>query len=431
MKQRTLVNIYGTALAMIFGLIVLHAIIIVGFGTKLPDIALQIKAWKEILMVAVLPLGGILLYQTRRQMAWTRDPLVWCVTAYLALHVVSLVNWEGAQAVLAGLMIDLRYIAFFALVYVLVRIAPEWRAPLLKLAIGGAILVTGFAVVQLFLPHDVLKGLGYSKATIAPYTTIDQNHGFIRENSTLRGPNPLGAYAMGVLCLAVAALKTWRQIPKSKQMQLILLLIVGLITLYVSFSRSAYLGLLVGLATILIAWWGTSRRFWYGLGVAAVLIAAIGAVVLSTKSNFVSNVLLHTNPDSQVTTKSDQGHLWSLTNGIELLARQPFGAGIGSTGSASLFGQDALVIENQYLFIAHEVGWLGLVLYLVIFVIIMKRLWARRSDTWALGAFAAGAGLAFIGLLLPVWADDTVSIIWWGLAAILIAGEYDDKRSTK
>jgi hypothetical protein len=35
---------------------------------------------------------------------------------------------------------------------------------------------------------------------------------------------------------------------------------------------------------------------------------------------------------------------------------------------------------------------------------------------------ASGIGLALIGLLLPVWVDDTVSIVWWGLAAIATGG---------
>lgn len=422
MNQRTLLNIYGTILAVIFGIIVLHAIIIVGFGTKVPGIALEIKAWKELLMILALPFACILLFQTRKQYRWMRDPLMWCVMLYVLIHIMSALHWRGMQPTVAGLMIDLRYVAYFALVAILVRVAPQWRAPLLKIALGGAVLVTGFAVVQLFLPHDVLKGLGYSKETIAPYTTIDQNHEFIRENSTLRGPNPLGAYAMGVLCLVVAALKTWRDSPREKRLRLIGLMIMGTVALYVSFSRSAYLGLLIGLVTIMVAWWGKSRRFWYGLIAVVVLIGTIGMVVLSMKSDFVSNVLLHTNPDSQATTKSDQGHLSSVQHGIELFVRQPFGAGIGSTGSASLLGTNALIIENQYLFIAHEVGWLGLMLYLAIFAIIMKRLWVRRSDIWALGVFAAGVGLAFIGLLLPVWVDDTVSIVWWGLAGICIGG---------
>jgi hypothetical protein len=51
----------------------------------------------------------------------------------------------------------------------------------------------------------------------------------------------------------------------------------------------------------------------------------------------------------------------------------------------------------------------------------MIRLWQRRTDWLALGLFSSGIGLALIGLLLPVWVDDTVSIVWWGLAAVAIA----------
>jgi len=40
----------------------------------------------------------------------------------------------------------------------------------------------------------------------------------------------------------------------------------------------------------------------------------------------------------------------------------------------------------------------------------------------ALGVFASGIGLALVGFFLPVWADDTVSIIWWGLAAVVVGG---------
>jgi len=35
--------------------------------------------------------------------------------------------------------------------------------------------------------------------------------------------------------------------------------------------------------------------------------------------------------------------------------------------------------------------------------------------------WASGLGLILIGLVLPVWVDDTVSIVWWGLAALVIA----------
>ena len=104
---------------------------------------------------------------------------------------------------------------------------------------------------------------------------------------------------------------------------------------------------------------------------------------------------------------------------------QPLGAGIGSTGSASLYDDDegGVIIENQYLYIAHETGWLGLALFVAIFGLIMVRLWRARDDWLALGAFASGVGMALIGLLLPVWADDTVAIVWWALAATALGGE--------
>ncbi len=113
------------------------------------------------------------------------------------------------------------------------------------------------------------------------------------------------------------------------------------------------------------------------------------------------------------------------------MTREPFGSGIGSTGSASLFGSAPSVVENQYLFIAHETGWLGLTLFLVLFVMIMARLWQQRRDWLSLGVFASGVGLSLVGLLLPVWADDTVSIVWWGCAAIALAGGGYARKQTK
>ena len=45
----------------------------------------------------------------------------------------------------------------------------------------------------------------------------------------------------------------------------------------------------------------------------------------------------------------------------------------------------------------------------------------RRRDPLAVGVIASGVALLAIGLVLPVFADDTVSIVWFGLAA-LVAG---------
>jgi hypothetical protein len=102
-------------------------------------------------------------------------------------------------------------------------------------------------------------------------------------------------------------------------------------------------------------------------------------------------------------------------------AKQPLGGGVGSTGSASLLGDSGLIIENQYLFIAHESGWLGLGIFIAIFITVLRRLYANRRDWLNLGVLASGISLAVIGVIQPVFVDDTVSLVWWGLAAIALA----------
>ena len=154
------------------------------------------------------------------------------------------------------------------------------------------------------------------------------------------------------------------------------------------------------------------------------MIVFAGGLFAFRNSSFVSNVLLHENPSGGSLVSSNANHVASLQTGWRQAMLQPLGAGVGSTGSASLFGGSPEVIENQYLFTAHESGWLGLGLFVAIFTLILIRLWHRRSDWLALGTFASGLGLAFIGLLLPVWVDDTVSIVWWGLAALALGGSY-------
>jgi hypothetical protein len=164
-------------------------------------------------------------------------------------------------------------------------------------------------------------------------------------------------------------------------------------------------------------------------GVGVIVVAA--GLIAARDTSFVSNVILHENQNGGSEISSNEGHVESLQYGITQLFREPLGSGVGSTGSASLFGAQPTIVENQYLFVGHEIGWLGLVLFLVLFVLIVIRLWKRKKDWLALGLFASGIGLGLVGILLPVWVDDTVSIIWWGLAATALAGGVYDRRKTK
>jgi len=410
-------------LLVIFGGIVLQGPLSVGLGVLWPAYTLLIKSWAEIVMLVVGFLLVVVLVQ-RHQLHLLKDPLLLLVAAYGLLHLLLLpFDWQGMTAAIAGLMIDLRYVFFFALVYLFLRLHPAYKKQFLLVFMLGGFVVLVFALLQVFLlPPDVLKYLGYSKATIAPYLTVDQNHSYIRINSTLRGPNPLGAYAVIVLAFIVSS---WvkRRVPARLWPRLLagVLAFGGVVALWASYSRSADIGLLVALGVIAgaIAGRKVSRRAWI---ITCVVVAAlIGGLVATWQTPFVSQVVLHEDPTRANLVNSNDGHLSSLESGFTRMLHEPLGGGIGSTGSASLYSNHGLIIENHYLFVAHEVGWLGLALFLTLFGMMLWRLWQGRRSPLLLAVCASGLGLAVIGLLLPVWADDTVSIVWWGLAAVALA----------
>lgn len=428
MKPGSLLKLYALILLVIFGGIVVHAPLSVGVGALLPSADLLIKSWKEILLLiaASLTLG---LVSKKEWKELLHDRIFQCILLYALLHsMTAAALLTGPLATMAGLAIDLRYILFFALVYILIQKAPEYRQYFLRVGAAGAVVVVGFAVLQLLLPVDILSHIGYSEDTIKPYLTVDENPDFVRVNSTMRGPNPLGAYVVVVIGLLVAAVVRGRVNLKDRKLAALtgFAAVMSGIALWVSYSRSA-LGagaLTAFLAVVVAARHLVSRRAW--IAGCIVLFALAGGIILGRDSSFVAHVLFHENPADENMVNSNDGHIESLIDGTERMLQQPIGGGIGSTGSASLMTESPLIIENQYLFIAHEVGWLGLGLFVALMALILLRLWQYRRDWLSLGVFASGIGLACIGLLLPVWVDDTVSIIWWGLAAVALAtgGKY-------
>ena len=80
-----------------------------------------------------------------------------------------------------------------------------------------------------------------------------------------------------------------------------------------------------------------------------------------------------------------------------------------------------MLTENYYLQILHELGVIGLALFLAICVLVAKKLFKKRSNTIALALLASFAGLAITNFLVHIWANEAVAYTWWGLAGVLIA----------
>ena len=413
------------SLLLVFGGIVLHAPLSVGLSTLWPQYDLFIKSWKEILLGFSLLLCVVKLTTTKQwAIVWNRYLVTIMLFAALNVLLIPLFYAQtGAAATAAALLINLRFFLFFSLVYVAIRLYPRMVRPFIWVFVGGAAVVIGFALLQLtVLPADALKYIGYNESTIMPYLTVDQNPNYLRINSTLRGPNPLGLYAVIVLALVLTVwFRVRRPFRLSEKSGLWLLGGGSVIVLWASYSRSAVLAALIAIGCILFAVYGRrlTRPVWLSLAVLVLVLG--GSLYIFRDSQFVSQVVLHEDPLEGNNVNSNDGHAASLVDGVQRFVVQPLGGGVGSTGSASLLGDSPLIIENQYLFVAHENGWPGLALFLAITYFVLAETWRRRRSWLALGVFASGVGIAVAGLFLPVWTDDTVSIVWWGLAAIAVA----------
>ncbi|MFZ3009714.1 MAG: hypothetical protein WA030_01680, partial [Candidatus Microsaccharimonas sp.] len=195
-KLGLLDTVFVGLLLVIFGGIVLHAPLSVGFSALFPSAEIVIKSWKEVLLIVAIAVGAAVLVR-RKQIALLKQPLILLIAAYVALHLLLLpLEWHGVLPAAAGLLIDLRYLIFFVLVYLAISMYPSLRRTFVKVFIAGALVVVGFAILQVtVLPNDTLKYIGYGESSIMPYLTVDENPDYIRISSTLRGPNPLGAYA--------------------------------------------------------------------------------------------------------------------------------------------------------------------------------------------------------------------------------------------
>jgi|LSQX01.3.fsa_nt_gb hypothetical protein len=426
-KRALIVIITSFVVFVLFG-VLFQAPISVWADVHFPNLALFIKAWKEVLIGLTGLLLIALVWIDDKFKVLVKDRILWLVGAIGLLHVILLLLFDNHYVgEVAALLIDLRIYLFFAEVYVILKIYPAARRPILAAFIVGISIVMTFSLLQVtILPKDFLVQFGYSSQTIQPYLTVDLNPNYTRISSTLRGPNPLGALALIVLVLLMVMTPKYIAKLRDEPQQLMLVGLISagsLVSLWFSYSRSA-LGAFSVAASLVVAIW-LSKKVSIRALVVSILIAFLvtGSGVWFLKDyQAVQNIVFHSNPEGGSDRKSDHGHIESLSEGVEVTINQPMGAGLGSVGSASLLTDRPLIVENQYLYMAHESGWLGLILQIGLFGWLLQIFWRRRQDALSLGMLASGLGLAIIGLVLPVWADDTVGLVWWGLAGAVVSG---------
>lgn len=422
--QKLLLRFTVGASAVIIVLLPFHAFLTV-WGASLFGHYTAFRLWKEALL-GLMTISTVILVILDRDLlaALRRDWLVRIIGAYALLTiVVGLLAYHAGSvnkiALLDGLLLNLRFLLFFVIVWLVTQrwdfLARAWR----KLLLWPAAVVILIGLLQRFvLPYDVLKHFGYNAQTIYPYETIDHKKAYLRIQSTLRGANPLGAY---LVLIVTASLATGKKLAVQWR---ILLAIAAALVLVLTFSRSAWIGAVVSVfALVLLRFAGNKRVQKLALlSAAALLIVLAGATLVLRNNDHFQNTFFHTDEHSHSAASSNTGHFKAIVHGAQDIAASPLGRGTGTAGPASQHNNHtARIAENYFIQIGQETGIIGTVLYVAINCMVVLRLWHRRTNTLALVLLASLAGLTVINLLSHAWTDDTLAYVWWGFAGAALA----------
>jgi O-antigen ligase len=286
----------------------------------------------------------------------------------------------------------------------------------------GGIIVTFFGFLQVaILPKDLLTHIGYSKYTILPYYTVANNRNLVRIISTLRGPNELGAYMVFWFpILLILTLKYWNK-EVNYRYAAVIVWIASIVTLYGSGSRSAFVACAASL--VITTFLVVNKNIKREMIIATLVIGIIGSVMLIAGRNtrFEQVTVFHQDPIVKTATTSNLQHVQSVRDAFNIIRKHPLGLGVGTTNVPSTYSSKGLTVENYFLDTMVETGIIGGLIFIAICSMLSYELWKNKDNDIAKALFAGLIGVSFVALLLPAWEDETLSMLLWGLAGVIIS----------
>jgi O-antigen ligase len=360
----------------------------IGFTPTFLDLALMALYFVWIMRVA-----------TRRQRDFVGSPIGALVLAFLLLAVFAFANGlrysrPSMTTIRNFAELALAVTLFFLLVNNVRTAASVNLVARLIMAAGAA--AAGIAVIFYVIPQawtvrvlDALARFNYPGGYGALRFIEDNTENPMRAIGTMIDPNVLGGF------LALVALLTAPQVmsaqPLFPRRWVILFLGVDVLALYLTYSRSSLLGLLVGILVI-----GLLRyRRWLVYGAAGVALLLLLPPAQSYVTHLVEGLMLQ--------DRATLMRLGEYKDALSLINRYPwFGVGFGGSPDADLY----VGVSSLYLLMAEIMGVVGVATFLGVMVGFFVHLWRAwrlrpgpRLEAVLMGVGAAVAGVLVSGVL--------------------------------
>lgn len=370
------------------------------------------QSWKEVLLIVLAALAGLIAVREPGRLRRLRNPAVYAAAGFVA---VGLVVSLAAHAELKGAVFGLKTDAEFLLAMVLAWLVADrpFAGMVRRIIIVTCGAVIAFGVLQIYvLPADWLVHFGYGPQTIQPYLRVDPAIQAVRIVSTLGGPNQLGSFLLVPLCLV-----GWGLLRRPRVWQAIYLA-AGIVVLWHTYARSAWLGAAVAAFVLIIA--RLPRRWRLRVVLLAMVVAAIGIQLLAaaaTRNGHLQYYVLHETSHSTGVAASTDEHSAASRAGLRIAEHHLGGEGFGTAGPASFHSNHPFIPENNYLQLAIETGVAGLLLFMVVQVSTGWQL-ARRTVPHQLGVPLVSAliGIGTVNFFLQGWADSSTALVFWTAA---------------
>lgn len=397
-----------------------------------------LAVWKEGLLGLVLMIAVMEIVQKKNyKKIDVLDVLILCLLG-LSL-IVSFLTHGSLKSFVLGFRYD-----FIPLITFLILRRVPWSEKFKKSAMNLLLIVgsiiAAYGLLTLILPDSFFRLLGYSDlhslyvpgGPIAAFQNIGGS-ALRRMQSTFSGPNQMGLWMLVSLGVGVVRLKT----QDSGTRKIILVsCVLCLIAILLSFSRAAWIGaVVIGVTGFRLQASGKWK---------ILLPVACGLCLVAFL--FFPNIILR--------AASSRDHLAKPLEAIHIMIQHPLGLGLGTAGPASNRTSDAcvsleegadaswatahpqlcvfvgdeqvqpidrtcncpLLPENAYLQIGVELGWIGMILFIMLIVLVIRLTpYPLRFTLLA---------VATAGLFLHVFEDSALSYTLWILIASVLSPSF-------
>ena len=397
------------------------------------DLALDVvAAWKEALLLVAL-VAALVVSGAIPRLRWA-DRFALAYGAIVVVYWLLPQAWLDGEATARGELYALRHHLLPLGAYLLGRLVVlerAWWRRLLVALVAVAVVLTVWGLVDVYaVPLQWWRdsgvpgwfgeqlGLGYECLSGLPENWIlntDEESPARRLVSTFLSPLAT-AYLLvvAVLLLVAARQRRWTAVVG-------VVIYAGLLWTH---TRAAFIALPVGLLVL-----AALRRSWAPAALAAGSVAVSAAFValfptIGPETTYTRTELACLRENAAVEGEatddpfsadesSTASHLRTLRDGIETVARQPWGYGLGNSGvSASRTGGKLKAGESTYTELGVDTGVAGLAAFVAWLVALGLAL--RRRSPWLAASLAS---MAVLGLQ-----TDVIGIHWLAVVVFALAG---------